>query len=135
MGPTIEGSDNEPQDDELDLRDPGSDVDVGANADIDEQDKSELVGTGEDEDTPAPEGDGQIHDDDLGSISSNRDMSAAEVGASGSVSDGGEGRSRQRSRERTHDSVEDLRSIPDDTPSVQVRMITLHRAKRRRSVL
>ncbi|EGE00370.1 golgi complex component [Trichophyton tonsurans CBS 112818] len=125
MGPTIEGSDNEPQDDELDLRDPGSDVDVGANADIDEQDESELVGTGEDEDTTAPEGgDSQAHDDDLGSVSSGRDMSAAEAGASGLVSDGGEGRSRQRSREQIHDSVEDLGSIPDDTPSVQDSLVS-----------
>lgn len=120
MGPTIEASDNEPRDDELDLRDPGSDVDVGVNADIDEVDESELVGTGEDEDMIALEGDGHTQDDDRGSVSSSRDTSVVEGRVSGSISDGTERRLRPRSRERVHDSVDDLGSIPDDTPSIQV---------------
>lgn len=100
MGPMIEGGDDEPRDDELDLRDASSDV--GADADVNERD---LVG--------ADSGDVLALDEEEhpSTLSGSQDASA-----SGSTSEG----DRARSRERVHDSVDDLGSIPDDTPSVQV---------------
>ncbi|KAK2867826.1 hypothetical protein FQN49_003434 [Arthroderma sp. PD_2] len=125
MGPTIEGSDDEPRDDELDLLETGADVDAGADADIDEDDEEELVigdngdigdleGQTGNEEYPAED---QILDDDHVSLSSSRDPSAAEL--SGSVSDRNGAHSPQHSHDRMHGSVDDLGSIPDDSPSVQ----------------
>ncbi|KAF3484116.1 uncharacterized protein GIQ15_03440 [Arthroderma uncinatum] len=127
MGPTIEGSDDEPRDDELDLLETGADIDADADADadIDEEDEEGLVnagdngGVGDLEDQAGNEEypEDQMLDDDHVSLSSSRDPSA--VGLSGSISDHNGASSPQRSHGRTHDSIDDLGSIPDDSPSVQ----------------
>ncbi|KAM5432851.1 Vacuolar protein sorting-associated protein 8 [Microsporum canis] len=111
MGPMIEGGDDEPRDDELDLRDASSDV--GADADVNELDERDLVG--------ADSGDVlALDEEDPSTLSGSQDASASGVEASDSTSEG----DRARSRERVHDSVDDLGSIPDDTPSVQGSLVS-----------